>query len=101
MPDLMNTVLLIANLNEARISRTAWKTAQLSLFDWLACGIAGVECARLAQLGMTSCGDGLMGAQGFVPTHSTEPNTGFAPADQFLLAMSAINSTPAATVPTR
>lgn len=30
----------------------------------------GVECARLAALGMTSADDGLMGLQGFVPTHT-------------------------------
>jgi 2-methylcitrate dehydratase PrpD len=30
----------------------------------------GVECARLAELGMTSADDGLMGPQGFVPTHT-------------------------------
>lgn len=32
----------------------------------------GVECAQLAQLGMTSCDDGLMGAQGFAETHHAE-----------------------------
>lgn len=32
----------------------------------------GVECAKLARLGMTSADDGLMGAQGFVPTHTPE-----------------------------
>jgi len=30
----------------------------------------GVECASLARLGMSSADDGLMGPQGFVPTHS-------------------------------
>lgn len=44
----------------------------------------GIECAKLAALGMTSCDDGLMGAQGFVPTHSPEPGSTVAPADQFL-----------------
>lgn len=33
----------------------------------------GVECAKLAGFGMTSADDGLMGAQGFVPTHTPEP----------------------------
>lgn len=32
----------------------------------------GVECAKLAALGMTSADDGLMGLQGFIPTHSPE-----------------------------
>ncbi|MCX7645111.1 MAG: MmgE/PrpD family protein [Rhodobacteraceae bacterium] len=36
----------------------------------------GVEAARLAQLGMTSADDGLMGPQGFVATHSPEPHPG-------------------------
>lgn len=31
----------------------------------------GVECAKLAALGMTSADDGLFGAQGFVPTHAS------------------------------
>ncbi|MEQ1941560.1 MmgE/PrpD family protein [Mesorhizobium sp. VNQ89] len=30
----------------------------------------GVECAKLASLGMTSSDDGLEGLQGFIPTHS-------------------------------
>ena len=30
----------------------------------------GVECARLAALGLTSADDGLMGLQGFIPTHT-------------------------------
>ncbi|MFZ1814683.1 MAG: MmgE/PrpD family protein [Rhizobiaceae bacterium] len=33
----------------------------------------GVECARLAQFGVTSADDGLFGAQGFVATHHAEP----------------------------
>lgn len=33
----------------------------------------GVECATLARLGFTSADDGLMGAQGFVPTHTPDP----------------------------
>jgi 2-methylcitrate dehydratase PrpD len=34
----------------------------------------GVECALLARAGLTSADDGLMGAQGFVPTHSDAPD---------------------------
>ena len=34
----------------------------------------GVECARLAALGFTSADDGLMNAQGFIPTHSDKPD---------------------------
>lgn len=34
----------------------------------------GVECAKLAALGMSSAEDGLMGLQGFVETHTTAPN---------------------------
>ena len=30
----------------------------------------GVECATLAALGFTSCDDGLLDRQGFLPTHS-------------------------------
>lgn len=33
----------------------------------------GIECARLAMLGMTSADDGLEGSQGFVATHSSKP----------------------------
>lgn len=33
----------------------------------------GVECAKLAALGMTSAQDGLTGAQGFLPTHTPHP----------------------------
>lgn len=33
----------------------------------------GVECARLAALGMTSADDGLSGLQGFIPTHTIAP----------------------------
>ena len=33
----------------------------------------GVECAGLARAGFTSADDGLMGAQGFVPTHADAP----------------------------
>lgn len=33
----------------------------------------GVECARLAALGMTSADDGLEGQQGFIETHSDAP----------------------------
>jgi 2-methylcitrate dehydratase PrpD len=40
----------------------------------------GVEAAQLAKLGFTSADDGLMGPQGFVPTHTPEPDpaAGFA-----------------------
>jgi 2-methylcitrate dehydratase PrpD len=34
----------------------------------------GVECARLALLGFTSCDDGLLGPQGFIPTHTESPD---------------------------
>lgn len=34
----------------------------------------GVECARLAALGMTSVDDGLEGQQGFIETHSEQPS---------------------------
>jgi 2-methylcitrate dehydratase PrpD len=43
----------------------------------------GVECAKLAQLGMSAPFDGLMGPQGFVPTHTPEAKE-FPPAGQFL-----------------
>ncbi len=33
----------------------------------------GVECARLAALGVSSADDGLQGVQGFIETHSTLP----------------------------
>ncbi|NMM46072.1 MmgE/PrpD family protein [Rhodospirillaceae bacterium KN72] len=33
----------------------------------------GVECAKLAAKGFTSADDGLMGPQGFIPTHSDAP----------------------------
>lgn len=33
----------------------------------------GVECAGLARAGMTSADDGVMGPQGFVPTHADAP----------------------------
>ncbi len=33
----------------------------------------GVECAGLARAGFTSADDGLLGAQGFVPTHADAP----------------------------
>jgi 2-methylcitrate dehydratase PrpD len=43
----------------------------------------GVECARLAALGLSAPEDGLMGPQGFVPTHT--PAIGeFPPLGQFL-----------------
>ncbi len=35
----------------------------------------GVECAKLAKLGVTSAEDGLEGPQGFIQTHSDEPAT--------------------------
>ncbi|WP_136441146.1 MmgE/PrpD family protein [Pacificoceanicola onchidii] len=35
---------------------------------------AGVECAQLASMGMTSAEDGLTGPQGFVGTHSDAPD---------------------------
>lgn len=48
----------------------------------------GVECARLAALGMTSADDGLCGLQGFIPTHTTAPELdggrGLPPKDVFL-----------------
>lgn len=44
----------------------------------------GVECAKLANMGMTSCDDGLMSPQGFVPTHSDAPGNNISPAGQFL-----------------
>lgn len=34
----------------------------------------GVECAALARAGFTSADDGVMGLQGFVPTHSDAPS---------------------------
>lgn len=34
----------------------------------------GVECAQLAALGFTSCEDAFLGEQGFIQTHSDEPN---------------------------
>lgn len=34
----------------------------------------GVECARLAGQGFTSCDDGIAGPQGFIETHSDEPD---------------------------
>lgn len=34
----------------------------------------GVECAALARAGFTSADDGVMGPQGFVPTHSDDPS---------------------------
>ncbi len=33
----------------------------------------GVECAKLARLGVTSSADGLRGAQGYIDTHTDEP----------------------------
>lgn len=33
----------------------------------------GVECAKLAQSGVTSADDGLQGLQGFIETHSADP----------------------------
>jgi len=46
----------------------------------------GIECAKLASLGMTSADDGLEGLQGFIPTHSpaAEPAEMFASLDRFL-----------------
>ena len=48
----------------------------------------GVECARLAALGMTSADDGLSGLQGFVATHTSAPELddgrGLPPQDAFL-----------------
>jgi 2-methylcitrate dehydratase PrpD len=46
----------------------------------------GVECAKLASLGMTSADDGLEGLQGFIPTHSpaVEPGEMFGSLDRFL-----------------
>jgi 2-methylcitrate dehydratase PrpD len=47
----------------------------------------GVECAKLASLGMTSADDGLEGLQGFIPTHSPAVETGkmFGFLDRFLV----------------
>jgi 2-methylcitrate dehydratase PrpD len=36
----------------------------------------GVECAKLASLGMTSSDDGLEGVQGFIPTHAPAAEPG-------------------------
>ncbi|MGH1331751.1 MAG: MmgE/PrpD family protein [Paracoccaceae bacterium] len=44
----------------------------------------GIEAAQLARLGMTSCADGLMGAQGFIATHSDAPNPLVAPIGEWL-----------------
>ncbi|MBX3582276.1 MAG: MmgE/PrpD family protein [Rhizobiaceae bacterium] len=46
----------------------------------------GVECAKLAALGMTSADDGLSGLQGFIQTHSPapEPEDVSGPWDRFL-----------------
>lgn len=46
----------------------------------------GVECAKLASLGMTSADDGLERLQGFIPTHSPAVETGkmFGALDRFL-----------------
>ena len=44
----------------------------------------GVEAAQLARLGMTSCEDGLMGAQGFVATHSDAPQPDVAPVGEWI-----------------
>lgn len=50
----------------------------------------GIECAKLALLGMTSAEDGLMGEQGFVETHTlkAEPEAGWRnpPPGTFLFA---------------
>ncbi|MFZ5710096.1 MAG: MmgE/PrpD family protein [Pseudomonadota bacterium] len=35
----------------------------------------GIEAALLAEMGFTSADDGIMGPQGFVPTHSDAPDT--------------------------
>jgi 2-methylcitrate dehydratase PrpD len=45
----------------------------------------GVECAVLADLGMTSADDGLFGEQGFVATHTPEPHA-FDTTEHFLFA---------------
>lgn len=44
----------------------------------------GVECAKLAALGMNAPEDGLMGVQGFVPTHTPDPGSDVPPVGQFL-----------------
>lgn len=44
----------------------------------------GIECAKLAKLGMTSCDDGLMGDQGFIHTHSDALGSEIAPVGAFL-----------------
>ena len=45
---------------------------------------SGVECALLARAGLTSADDGLMGPQGFVMTHSNQPDPDAANAEGFL-----------------
>ena len=45
----------------------------------------GVEAALLAAFGVTSTEDGLMGPQGFVPTHSDAPMTDVAPVGTWLM----------------
>jgi len=46
----------------------------------------GIECAKLAKLGMTSADDGLLGQQGFVETHTpvADPEAGLAKPQVFL-----------------
>lgn len=43
MTDLINTVLDIAATPGDAVAPGAWDTARLSLYDWLACGLAGVD----------------------------------------------------------
>lgn len=44
----------------------------------------GIEVAKLARLGFSGPFDGLTGAQGFVPTHSSAPKQAPGPSDRFL-----------------
>ncbi|MBL4892026.1 MAG: MmgE/PrpD family protein [Rhizobiaceae bacterium] len=44
----------------------------------------GIETAKLAQLGFSAPVDGLMGAQGFVPTHSNNPQQVPEPTERFI-----------------
>lgn len=44
----------------------------------------GVETAKLAQIGFSAPADGLMGAQGFVPTHSNNPKQELEPTKRFI-----------------
>ncbi|MCA0870540.1 MmgE/PrpD family protein [Seohaeicola saemankumensis] len=45
----------------------------------------GVESARLAELGMSSCADGLAGPEGFLQTHTDDPGHDLPPVGRWLL----------------